>query len=197
MQKVYISLFIVLLFSCCTSSDSKDAELEYPIEINNKDLVEAITEYQDFLYKDRKADIERGDSVYVGVWSRDVNDSIYRYYLAPVRGMLVLPIVAPFDLCKVNGHHVVFSHTNGYMICQLEKRFCKFSEAAYLRYARMLFPKEYEESKKKHNIDCIKIYEPENCYLTFLGDSLIDKTFKRGSIRDKIPVKLNGEEVYL
>ena len=34
-------------------------------------------------------------------------------------------------------------------------------------------------------------------YLTFLGDSLIDKTFMRGSIRDKIPVKLNGEEVYL
>ena len=197
MQKVYISLFIVLLFSCCTSSDSKDAELEYPIEINNKDLVEAITEYQDFLYKDNKKVVEQGDSVYAVVCSIDINDSIFRYTIYPICQMYEIKYVAPFDLCKVNGHHVVFSHTNGYMICQLEKRFCKFSEAAYLRYARMLFPKEYEESKKKHNIDCIKIYEPENCYLTFLGDSLIDKTFKRGSIRDKIPVKLNGEEVYL
>ena len=194
MQKVYISLFIVLLFSCCTSSDSKDAELEYPIEINNKDLVEAITEYQDFLYKDRKADIERGDSVYVGVWSRDVNDSIYRYYLAPVRGMLVLPIVAPFDLCRVNGHHVIFSHAILSMKVRLENRFSILSDTAYVKYSKILFPKEYEENNKGKWLD---LDEPDNIYLTFLGDSLIDKTIKRGMPRERIPVKLNGEEVYL
>ncbi|SEW08875.1 hypothetical protein SAMN04487850_1570 [Prevotella aff. ruminicola Tc2-24] len=195
MQKVYISLFIVLLFSSCTSSDSKDAELEYPIEINNKDLVEAITEYQDFLYKDNKKVVEQGDSVYAVVCSIDINDSIYRYVIYPICQMYEIKYEVPFDLCRVNGHHVVFSHVNSYMV-QLEKRFCKLSETVYLRYAKILFPKEYEESRKQES-QVLRIYEPDNCYLTFLGDSLIDKTYKQGLSRDKILVKLNGEEVYL
>ena len=197
MQKVYISLFIVLLFSCCTSSSSKEEELEYPVVIQNKALIEAIANYQDFLYTDNKKDIERGDSIYVGICSKDINDSIYRYVIYPVYRMSLIQFYAPLSLCKVNGHHVLFSHTNAYMIWNEERKFSRFSDDAYQKCAEVLFPKEYEESKKKHNINCIKIYEPENCYLTFLGDSLIDKTFKRGSIRDKIPVKLNGEEVYL
>ena len=98
MQKVYISLFIVVLFSCCTSSSSKEEELECSVEINNKDLIEAITEYQE-----RERNLQRG-----------------------------------------------------FLVCG-----------------------------------------PDYCYLTFLGDSLIDKTFKHGMSRDKIPVKLNGKEVYL
>ena len=194
MQKVYISLFIVLLFSCCTSSDSKDAELEYPIEINNKDLVEAITEYQDFLYKDNKKVVEQGDSVYAVVCSKDINDSIFRYTIYPICQMYEIKYVAPFDLCKVNGHHVIFSHAILSMKVRLENRFSILSDTAYVKYSKILFPKEYEENNKGKWLD---LDEPENCYLTFLGDSLIDKTFKRGSIRDKIPVKLNGEEVYL
>ena len=50
---------------------------------------------------------------------------------------------------------------------------------------------------KVYRDEKIKLYEPKNCYLTFFGDSLIDKTNKQGMIRDAIPIMLNGEEVYL
>ena len=191
--------FIIMLcgiISCTSSKEEENTDIESLIEFCNKDLVEAITEYQDFLYKDNKKVVEQGDSVYAVVCSIDINDSIYRYTIYPICQMYEIKYEAPFDLCRVNGHHVVFSHTNGYMICQLEKRFSKLSETAYLRYARMLFPKEYEESRKRES-QVLRIYEPANCYLTFLRDSLIDKTFKRGLPSDKIPVKLNGEEVFL
>ena len=46
---------------------------------------------------------------------------------------------------------------------------------------------------------CGNIYDksfvyPENCYLTFINDSLIDMRYKRGSCRDKITITINGEE---
>ena len=190
-------LFIMLcsIISCTSSKEKENADLESPIEFCNKDLIEAITEYQNFLNMDNKKIIEQGDSVYAVVCSIDINDSIYRYVIYPICQMYEIKYEVPFDLCRVNGHHVVFSHVNSYMV-QLEKRFCKLSETVYLRYAKILFPKEYEESRKQES-QVLRIYEPANCYLTFLGDSLIDKTYKQGLSRDKILVKLNGEEVYL
>jgi hypothetical protein len=78
MSKIYISIFLIVLFSCCTSQSCKDRDLECIIEIKNKDLMEAITEYQEKLSNEFRKEIERGDSVYVGVWSKDINDSISR-----------------------------------------------------------------------------------------------------------------------
>jgi len=188
-------LLLLGLFSCCTPNVNKEnSELECTVEIRNKDLVEAITEYQNMMYSEYKKDIESGDSVYVGIWSRDINDSIYRYYLSPVRGMLILPVLAPFDLCKVNGHHVLSSHANLSMIIRQERRFSVLSDDAYIKYSKILFPNEYKDNPKGEILD---ICHPTDCYLTFLGDSLIDKTYKCGSPRDKVIVKLNGEEVYL
>jgi hypothetical protein len=196
MLKIVFRLFVFVLFSCCASSCNKDTdrELECTIEIQNKDLREAITEYQEKMFCEFKKEIESGDSVYVGVWSRDVNDSIYRYYLSPIRGMLELPVVAPFDLCKVNGHHVLLSHAVLSMKIRLENRFSILSDDAYIKYSKILFPKEYGEN---HKGGILELYEPTDCYLTFLGDSLIDKTYKKGFPREKISVKLNDKEVYL
>ena len=72
-------LYAIVLFTCSIFSCSEDKEMECPIRINNKDLKEAIIDYQNFLYKDRKKDIERGDSFYVGVISKDINDSIFSF----------------------------------------------------------------------------------------------------------------------
>ena len=178
MQKVYISLFIVVLFSCCTSSSSKEEELECSVEINNKDLIEAITEYQEMMYDKFKKSIERGDSVYVSVCSKDINDSIFD---------------TPFDLCKVNGHYVLVSYRPAYHICNTP---ITFTEEVCRNYEKKLFPKQYEERERNLQRGFL-VCGPDYCYLTFLGDSLIDKTFKHGMSRDKIPVKLNGKEVYL
>ena len=193
MQKVYISLFIVVLFSCCTSSSSKEEELECSVEINNKDLIEAITEYQEMMYDEFKKSIERGDSVYVSVCSKDINDSISRYVICPVAQMDYLEFDTPFDLCKVNGHYVLVSYRPAYHICNTP---ITFTEEVCRNYEKKLFPKQYEERERNLQRGFL-VCGPDYCYLTFLGDNLIDKTFKHGMSRDKIPVKLNGKEVYL
>ena len=194
----FVCVFILLMMgvNSCTTSDKRGNELNGNIIISNKELVEAITDYQDFLYKDNKKYIEQGDSIYVGIASKDINDSIYRYVVFPVYDISDIKYHAPFDLCKVNGHYVIFSHDNAHPIFPIERRFCRITDYAVQEYAKLLFPKEYEMLNKKEK-HVIRLYEPKNCYLTFFGDSLIDKTNKQGMIRDAIPIMLNGEEVYL
>jgi len=194
----FVCVFILLMMgvNSCTTSDKRGNELNGNIIISNKKLVEAITDYQDFLYKENKKYIEQGDSIYVGIASKDINDSIYRYVVFPVYDISDIKYHAPFDLCKVNGHYVIFSHDNAHPIFPIERRFCRITDSAVQEYAKLLFPKEYEMLNKKEK-HVIRLYEPKNCYLTFFGDSLIDKTNKQGMIRDAIPIMLNGEEVYL
>lgn len=197
MKESLFLLIILALFSCCTSkSEHEDAFLDCTIEINNEDLIEAITEYQDYLYKDYKEHIERGDSIYVGILPEALNDSICRYYMYAVRGIKEIPLSVPFILSRVNRHYVLLSHASVsmWMKVRKERRFFKQSDAADIRYRKILFPEEFKEDQNGRWLD---LYEPENCYLTFLGDSLIDKTVKRGFPSDKINIKLNGKEVNL
>ena len=197
MKESLFLLIILALFSCCTSkSEHEDAFLDCTIEINNEDLIEAITEYQDYLYKDYKEHIERGDSIYVGILPEALNDSICRYYMYAVRGIKEIPLSVPFILSRVNRHYVLLSHASVSMWIKVrkERRFFKQSDAADIRYRKILFPEEFKEDQNGRWLD---LYEPENCYLTFLGDSLIDKTVKRGFPSDKINIKLNGKEVNL
>ena len=197
MKEILLGLITLVLFSCCTSkSEHEDAFLDCTIEINNEDLIEAITEYQDYLYKDYKEHIERGDSIYVGILPEALNDSICRYYMYAVRGIKEIPLSVPFILSRVNRHYVLLSHASVsmWMKVRKERRFFKQSDAADIRYRKILFPEEFKEDQNGRWLD---LYEPENCYLTFLGDSLIDKTVKRGFPSDKINIKLNGKEVNL
>lgn len=199
MNKKAIKLIMLLgLFSCCTSDGNKEnSELECTVEIRNKDLVEAISDYQKFLYTDNQKNIEQGDSVYVGIASKDINDSIFRFFLYPIEQLSLLEYQTPFEISKINGHYVIFSHQPVYTIVNdPNKRFINTTETTYLKYEKILFPKEYNELKKGKQ-RYLHFYEPDNCYLTFLRDSLIDKTFKRGLPFDKIAIMLNGKEVYL
>jgi len=191
-------LLLFGLFSCCTPNGNKEnSELECTVEIRNKDLIEAISDYQDFLYKDNKKYIEQGDSIYVGIASKDINDSIFRFILYPVEQLTLLEYQTPFEISMINGHFVIFSHQPVYTVVNNpDKRFINTTEKTYLKYEKKLFPKEYDEQRKGKQ-RYLRVYEPDNCYLTFLRDSLIDKTFKRGLPFDKIHVMLNGEKVYL
>ena len=100
-------LLLLGLFSCCSPNGNKEnSELECTVEIRNKDLIEAITDYQDFLYKDNKKYIEQGDSIYVGIASKDINDSIFRFILYPVEQLTLLEYQTPFEISMINGHFV-------------------------------------------------------------------------------------------
>jgi len=191
-------LLLLGLFSCCTPNVNKEnSELECTVEIRNKDLIEAITDYQDFLYKNNKKYIEQGDSIYVGIASKDINDSIFRFILYPIEQLSLLEYQTPFEISKINGHYVIFSHQPVYTVVNNpDKRFINTTEKTYLKYEKKLFPKEYDEQRKGKQ-RYLRVYEPDNCYLTFLRDSLIDKTFKRGLPFDKIAIMLNGKEVCL
>jgi hypothetical protein len=133
----------------------------------------------------------------VGIASKDINDSIFRFILYPVEQLTLLEYQTPFEISMTNGHFVIFSHQPVYTVVNNpDKRFINTTEKTYLKYEKKLFPKEYDEQRKGKQ-RYLRVYEPDNCYLTFLRDSLIDKTFKRGLPFDKIHVMLNGEKVYL
>jgi hypothetical protein len=190
-----VNIFLFILFLCCASSCNKDTdrELECTIEIQNKDLKEAITEYQEKMFCEFKEEIEHGDSVYVEVWRKDINDSISRYILDVEVNMEGLKYDTPFDLCKINGHYVIVSHRSVY---HFHHSPITLTEEVCRNYEKKLFPKQYERRDKKL-MRSILACGPECYYLTFLRDSLIDKTLKFGMRSDKIHVKLNGKEVYL
>ena len=193
MSKIFILLLLVVFSSCCSSPSSKDREFEYAIEIRNKDMVEAITEYQAKMSDEFRKEIEQGDSVYVGVWSKEINDSISRYILCPVAQVDYLEFVVPFDLCHINGHYVVVSHRS---VSNFRQTPITLSEKVYRCYEKKLFPKQYEERENKVERGFI-LCSSDYCYLTFLGDSLINKSYHHGMRSDKILIKLNDKEVYL
>ena len=104
-----------------------------------------------------------------------------------------LEFVVPFDLCHINGHYVVVSHRSVFNFRQTP---ITLSEKVYRCYEKKLFPKQYEERENKVERGFI-LCSSDYCYLTFLGDSLINKSYHHGMRRDKILIKLNGREVYL
>lgn len=193
MFKLVFRLFVFVLFSCCAFSCNNDRELECPLEIQNKDLIEAITEYQEKMYCEFKKQIEQGDSVYVGVWRKDINDSISRYVLSLEAEIDYLEYATPFDLCKINGHYVIVSHRSVYHLLHSP---ITLTDEVCRNYEKKLFPRQYKR-REKGLVRSILCCGPESCYLTFLRDSLIDKTLKLGMDSDKILIKLNGKEVYL
>ena len=75
--------------------------------------------------------------------------------------------------------------------------FENMSEDAYKRLLERYLPKKYREYQHKGIVNNVCVFEPENCYLTFIGDSLIDKTYKRGMISDGVWININGKKKYI
>ena len=196
-RKIYYFAGLLLFFLTGCNAPQKEKEVyEYPkIEINNKVLKDAIIEYQQKIFADNAKRIQRGDSAYVSVWFNDINDSITRCVIGPVVEYGDIKRVAPFVVAQVNGHDV-FVTIWGKSILNRNRSF-GISDETFMSLIKRYFPNRYREYQRKGGFSNYYLYEPEICYLTFLNDNLIDKTFKRGLSIEGVWVNINGKKVYL
>ena len=195
-----ISLF-TLLAVACQQDGSKEPVMEpMYFELNNAELENAIKDYQKMIFADNAKYMEMGDSVYVTILSKNINDSITRMVLSPIESSMMLEFFkTPFLVAKVNGHDVFI------MPVSIHPRFQFFEDDGFLTVPegtkayieKHFFPDEMKEKYTPDGMIAHRIYEPELCFLTFINDSLISKTFMRGVGFETVPVKLNGKEVYM
>ena len=196
-RKIYYFAGLLLFFLTGCNAPQKEKEVyEYPkIEINNKVLKDAIIEYQQKIFADNAKRIQRGDSAYVSVWFNDINDSIARYVISPVVEYGAIKRIAPFFVARVDGHDVFV--TSGRQSVFNGNRVFDISEDDYLNLLKRYLPNRYREYQRQGGFSNYYLYEPDNCYLTFINDSLIDKTYQRGLATDGVWVNINGKKVYL
>ena len=196
---LFIMVFVFMVLSSCSRMEEKgDDDIHPEFVLNNADLEQAILEYQQRIFADNQKRMARGDSVYVNVFAKEINDSITRYILFPLVDHFSIECNAPYFVYKVGGHHVFFTFRGARLGYKEKEHVHKLSEESYEAQLKKFFPNEYREMhSSKHRLHSYYLYEPENCYLTFLYDSLIDKTYKRGADFDKILIHINGKDVYM
>ena len=186
---------IVFIISCNINQDSDvEASSIIYLKLNNKDVESAIIEYQTKMVKDNVSEIVKSDSVYVGVCMRDINDSVKRFVIFPIIDYDDISFITPFVICRVNGKDVFFRMDAGQSYYYSNDNYFKLPEKINMELIERYFPKRFNEYRQKGYFSNKCIYHPELCHLTFLKDSLIDKTYQRGSSRDKVVIKINGKE---
>ena len=194
MRKRWVFLSICFIILSCNSENNRDFE-SYLFKLNCSELENAIIEYQTKIYVENEERISHGDSVYVCVCSKNINDSICRFILSPVTNIADLKFEMPFYICIVNKHPVFFTAYSVHPNYFIKPPFFSMQDKDLAKLAKKFFPKEINDmnTKKKKTY----LYEPANMYLTFKYDSLIGKRFQRGACIDHIPVVLDGREVFL
>lgn len=193
MKKKYISFLLLLLFSC---SEKKVEDILPSIiykELNNKDIESAVIEYQAIIEAENSKFVQKGDSVYVGVYMRNINDSMKRVVLNPIIDFYSIKFNPSFFICNINKKDV-FIFPEGMDPYYFGNNFFGLSEKNLWLYIKRYFPNRYKQYVKDGHFSNSRTYHPELCHLTFLKDSLIDKTYQRGSTRDKVKITINGKE---
>ena len=175
------------------NSDVEASSIIY-LKLNNENVESAIIEYQTKMDKANVSRIVKSDSVYVGVCMRSINDSVKRFVLFPIIDYNDISFITPFVICRVNGKDVFFKIDAGQSYYYSNDNYFKLPEEINMELIKRYFPKRFNEYQQKGYFSNMCIYHPELCHLTFLKDSLIDKTYQRGSSRDKVLIKINGKE---
>lgn len=188
-------VFLLLSISFCFSCEERKAgSIQDYLELADTELLSAITDYQLFLYKDRECQIERGDSAYVGIYAKDINDSVRRFVLYPIVSPEHLCYCLPIFSSKVNGHAVFFFAQSFLSYNYAKNAVFTISEDNKLSIKKQYFPNRFKRDRDggvSHST-AVEIYETDNCYLTYLNDTLIDKTYRRGLECDKITFMHKG-----
>ncbi len=110
MKFVFVLFPLLLAISCNRNPNKCKSEPEFVyMKLNNKDIESAIIEYQQKLEKSHERFLNKGDSVYVGVYMKNINDSIQRYVLHPIIDYDFLEFETPFVICYVSGKIVFFN----------------------------------------------------------------------------------------
>ncbi len=196
MKKILCVLFIILSFFSCkniqkTNKNENVSRNSY-ILINNKIIEKEISNYRKSILSDLP--LEDGDSTYVGVFIKDINDSITRYIIKPIISINDIQNFPPHLICNIKGHDTFFFFIAGYSYSN-DKDFFKLTNESFWKIVKRYFPKAYRTYKETGHFHAYRIYKPKFCYLTFINDTLVNKTLEYGNIRSKIKIRINDKEM--
>ena len=187
--------FYLLLVVVCCSCSKNESYSDLVVEVCNDELRNAISEYQKKVIEENKKEISDGDSIYIVVYFREMQDSIYRFVIQPLIHGDDISYSSILFKTTIDGRSVFFENMMGRELHWgvRKKAFFDHPKQSKWNFVKRYFPKETDTIGMK----LYRIYEPEVCYLTFVKDSLIDKQMLHGNCGQKIKVVLNGKEVWL
>ena len=161
-HNIYIYLFAILpiLASC---DNCRDNQLLPSVEINSKELQNAILEYDSIVrhrFKDEK--------YILSLYEITVNDSVTQFSISYDLGTAWLQEY-PISLAKVKDKYILVSSGKTHFgILTTEKVLQK-------EIARRYFPEEYRMLEKGMTIDCYIVNDAPSMNLTFCNEKLKKK----------------------
>ena len=119
MKKTTVLTILLAVLACSKGTNEQDVSFD-SYEIKEPEIKGAIVDYRDMIVSDCKKEIQQGDSLYVGVTVKYINDSITRYVIYPIHHYESLRYVAPFFICNVDGHdafiNIIGGHSSNYTV---------------------------------------------------------------------------------
>ena len=199
--------FLLLLFGCIACiACQRSPIVQFQTEVTNDVLRQEILAYHDsILSSENQKEIAKGDSVYVWVYFKELNDSMTRYSLDYLYDMDVLSVCPAEFVCKIGGHPVFFSAAGGCSQYGFQNHYfgipAQQSDAILKQYFPNKFQEKQQQEKQMKETGFTTMHttikHPTICFLTFLRDSLIDKQYKKGMARDRVIINLNGKDVLM
>jgi hypothetical protein len=178
--------------------------VQFQTEVTNDVLRQEILAYHDSILSSENAnEIAKGDSVYVWVYFKELNDSMTRYSLEYLCDLDVLSVCPAEFVCMIGGHPVFFSAAGGCSQYGFQNHYFGIPTQQSDALLKHFFPTKYQEKLKQEKqtremgyaTKTRKTSHPTICFLTFLRDSLINKQYKKGMGRDHI--NLDGKDVLM
>jgi len=198
-----VMFFLLMLMVACHRSPS---EPTFQVEVTNKVLYQEILAYHDSILQSENAkELAKGDSVYVWVYFKELNDSMKRYAMEYIYDLEILDIFPAEFVCMVGGHPVFFSAAGGNSQYDFKHPYFGIPPQLNDALLKHYFPTKYEEKlRQRKQMEetgyasvASRISHPTIYFLTFLRDSLIDKQYGKGTPRDRVIITMNGEDVWL
>lgn len=196
-----VGITITLTISC-----QRTPEVHFQVEVTNETLRQEILAYHDsILCSENVNDLAKGDSVYVWVYFKELNDSMTRYSLQYLYDLEILEIFPAEFVCMVGGHPVFFSAAGGNSQYDFRHPYFRIPTEQSDALLKHYFPTKYQEKLKQEKqmretgyaSKTKKTCHPTICFLTFLRDSLVDKQYNKGMGRQRVTINLNGKDVIL
>lgn len=142
-----LTLVLLMLIGACHRSS---CELSFQTEVTNKVLYREILAYHDSILLTENAKLLlKGDSVYVWVHFKALNDSMTRYSLEYLDDMDMLSTLPAEFICTVGGHLVFFSAAGGNSQCDFKHHYFGIPSQQRETLLKRYFPTKYKVEQKK------------------------------------------------
>lgn len=171
LRHLYLFSFIVVLLISCNMNSK---HLVSNIEIENKELKQAILEYDSIIRHEPKLLADISNSSYLlTVYEKNVNDSVTKFAITFSLDTWLMQ-EEPIWLADVGGKTVVFYPSNTYRgILSTNKKLHKEISQSY-------FPKEYKLLAKGKKLNDFVTNDSPSLVLTFVREKLVAKRMSRG-----------------